>query len=162
MISLTISTLIGGGARPPSRFERWLIRRKRACQHEEIPQIRPNLVLNCGEDLFFFLVFTRFRGRKDIISTEVLSHSECVGSRLQKRPPCKISQFKGLFVKDVRTQGGRRVIDLRTRGEGGFWNADVHISTFTATENRRLFYSVFGFPGRIFPIRSTFQCIRLF
>ena len=35
----------------------------------------------------FFLVFTRFRGRKDKISTKVLSHSECVWSRLQKRPP---------------------------------------------------------------------------
>ena len=28
--------------------------------------------------------------------------------------------LKGLFIKDVRTQGGRGVIDLRTRGEGGF------------------------------------------
>ena len=38
-----------------------------------------------GKDLFF-LVFTRFRGRKNIISTKVLLHSECVWSRLQKRP----------------------------------------------------------------------------
>ena len=45
-----------------------------------------------GQKLFnfrkrpFFLVFTRFRGQKNIISTKVLSHSECVWSRLQKRP----------------------------------------------------------------------------
>ena len=37
-----------------------------------------------GKD--FFLVFTQFWGRKNIISTKVLSHSECVWSRLQKRP----------------------------------------------------------------------------
>ena len=48
---------------------------------------------------------------------------------------------------------------MRTRGEGGFWNADVHISTFSATENRRLFYSVFGFPGQSEPrIKRTFLC----
>ena len=64
---------------------------------------------------------------------------------------CVHIRTKGLFIKDVRTQGGGGVIDLRTRGEEGFWNADVHISTFSATENRRLFYSVFGFPGQCEP-----------
>ena len=54
----------------------------------------------------------------------------------------------GAVLKDVRTQRGRGVIDLRTGEEGGFWNADVHISTFSATENGRLLYSVFGFPGQ--------------
>ena len=62
---------------------------------------------------------------------------------------------KGLFIKDVRTHGGRggnRFADICGQGgRGGFWNADVHISTFSATENRRLFYSVFGFPGQCEP-----------
>ena len=51
--------------------------------------------------IFFFLVCTRFRERKDKISTTVLSDSECVWSRLQKRPPCKILH-KGLkfYIKD--------------------------------------------------------------
>ena len=73
----------------------------------------PNLVPNCGEDLFltlldfgdkkssifgedFFFAFGlhSISGRKDIFFTNVLSHSECVCSRLQKCPPCKILQFK--------------------------------------------------------------------
>ena len=38
-------------------------------------KIRPKIVPNCGEYLFF-LVFTQFRGRNDIISTEVLITSQ--------------------------------------------------------------------------------------
>ena len=49
-------------------------------------------------------------------------------------------------------EGGNRFADICGQGgRGGFWNVDVHISTFSATENRRLFYSVFGFPGQCEP-----------
>ena len=62
---------------------------------------------------------------------------------------------KGLFIEDVRTQWGRgvnRFADICGQGgRGGFWNADVLISIFSATENRRLFYSVFGFSGQCEP-----------
>ena len=65
------------------------------CSDEKGPvstNFRPNIVPNCGEDLFF--VFTRFRGRNYIIATKLLWHFECIWSRRQKRPPCLILQFK--------------------------------------------------------------------
>ena len=54
-----------------------------------------------GEDLFF-LVCTRFREQKDKISTTVLSHSECVWSRLQKCPPPHTKFYSLSNVGDKR------------------------------------------------------------
>ena len=51
-------------------------------------------------------------------------------------PFCKITL--GLFIKDVRTQGG-------------FLECGRPYFNFSATENCRLFYSVFGFPGQCEP-----------
>ena len=42
--------------------------------------------------------------QKDIISTKVLLHSNWVWSRLQKRPPCKILQFKCCVQTKCRSQ----------------------------------------------------------
>ena len=86
----------------PTRFERWMIRRK-------TPNSSPNFgkkplqfpaktIFFClylilakntsilGEELFF-LVFVQFRQQNYVIFPKVLSHAKCVWSRLQKRPP---------------------------------------------------------------------------
>ena len=51
----------------PSRFERWKIRRKRACQPNNSHKLRQNVVPNCGEDVFFFsfcYCFNSISGKK--------------------------------------------------------------------------------------------------
>ena len=68
-------------------------------------KFRPNIVPNCGEDLFvglqlisgkkyfnfrrrpFFTVFIQFWRRNYVIFSKVLLHAKCVWSMLQKRPP---------------------------------------------------------------------------
>ena len=93
---------------PPSRFERWMIRRKRASQHEQILQnfAEYTAVPNYSENLFFglhlisgkkhfnfrrrlFLVFIQFRRRNYIISTEVLSKANAFGQGCKSVPQAK-------------------------------------------------------------------------
>ena len=103
-----------------------MIRRKEPDSTNKSFNFRPNIVPNYDKDLFYFWSSPNF-GKKHfnfwgrpffglhsilqrnyIISAKVLSHAKCVWSGLQKRPPCKILQFK--YWSFVACYASRKVL----------------------------------------------------